>query len=63
MSGNQCTVNMNTAIKNVTASFELSGGTVQPPPASTPTPSVTPKKKCKKAKKRSAVAAKKCKKK
>ncbi len=60
-SGNQCTVSMNTATRNVTASFELSGGAVQTPPA--PAPTVAPKKKCKKAKKRSAVAAKKCKKK
>ncbi len=39
--------------------------TQQPPPAATPTPAPVPKKKCKKAKKhkRSAVAAKKCKKK
>ena len=59
VSGNQCTVNVNTAITNVTASFELSGGTGQPPANPAPTP--TPTKKCKKAKKRSAVAAKKCK--
>ena len=62
VTGNQCTVNMDTDIKNVTASFELSGGTGQPPPTSTPTPAAPAPKKCKKAKKRSAVAAKKCKK-
>jgi streptogramin lyase len=58
VSANQCTVNTDVDIKNVTASFELNGGTGQAP--ANPTPA--PKKKCKKAKKRSAVAAKKCKK-
>ena len=48
VSGNQCTVNMDAAITNVTASFELSGGAVQTPTS----PAPTPKKKCKKAKKR-----------
>jgi streptogramin lyase/subtilisin-like proprotein convertase family protein len=64
VSGNQCTVNTDTDIKNVTASFGLTGGTGQIPanPAPTPAPAPTTKKKCKKAKKRSAAAAKKCKK-
>ncbi len=61
VSGNQCTVNPDVDIKNVTASFELNGGASQTPANPTPTPA--PKKKCKKGKKRSALAAKKCKKK
>ncbi len=61
VSGNQCTVSMNSATRNVTASFELSGGAVQTPPSPAPT-SPALKKKCKKANKHSAVAAKKCKK-
>jgi streptogramin lyase len=65
VSGNQCTVNVNAAIENATAKFDLIPGTVPPPGTSGPTPTAptTTKKKCKKAKKRSAVAAKKCKKK
>jgi streptogramin lyase len=63
VSGNQCTVNVDTAIENATARFDLIPKTVPPPgnnaPATTP---AVKKKKCKKAKKRSAVAAKKCKK-
>jgi streptogramin lyase len=64
VSGNQCTVNVNGAIENATASFDLIPGTVPPPGTSGPTPTTptTTKKKCKKAKKRSALAAKKCKK-
>ncbi len=65
VSGSQCTISMNNDIENVTARFELSGGTGQTPTNPVPTPSPAPaktKKKCKKAKKRSAVAAKKCKK-
>jgi Streptogramin lyase len=64
VTGNRCTVNVNTAIENATARFDLIPGTVPPPGNSAPTPttSTTTKKKCKKAKKRSAVAAKKCKK-
>jgi hypothetical protein len=64
VAGNKCTVSINSAIKNVTARFDLIPVIVPPPvnPAPVPTPVAT-KKKCKKAKKkRSAVAAKKCKK-
>jgi subtilisin-like proprotein convertase family protein len=63
VSGNQCTVSIDTAIENVTARFDLIPK-AGPAPGNTPAPTaVSKKKKCKKAKKRSAVAAKKCKKK
>jgi subtilisin-like proprotein convertase family protein len=66
VSGNTCTVNTNTDIKNVTANFKLNpvptGPTGPTAVNPAPTPAPTAKKKCKKAKKRSAAAAKKCKK-
>jgi subtilisin-like proprotein convertase family protein len=66
VTGSKCTVNVNNAIENATARFDLIPEVVPPPPpvnpAPVPTPVATKKKKCKKAKKRSAVAAKKCKK-
>jgi streptogramin lyase/subtilisin-like proprotein convertase family protein len=62
VAGNQCTVGIDSALTNVTAGFDLIPPPTQPV---TPAPTVTPtvKKKCKKAKKRSAAIAKKCKKK
>jgi streptogramin lyase/subtilisin-like proprotein convertase family protein len=63
VSGNQCTIAMNDGIENVTANFGVSTGPTGPTGTNpTPTPAPIGKKKCKKAKKRAAVAAKKCKK-